>query len=120
MWEPRGGSHLGAPAITLRLADVLNRLSHRAGWRGDYLDVPRMGGGKAVAILSTSGSWVAAMREFGAKIDHAVVVDGLGDDDTVRVRDPFEATSYRMKIEDFLGYWTWAAIWQDPSPEEEA
>lgn len=113
-------AELGAPAITLRLADALNRRSHRTGWRGDYLDVPRMGGGRAIAILSNTGSWVAALRELGAKIDHAVVVDGLGDDDTVRVRDPFDATSYRMKVDEFLSYWTWAAVWQDPTPEGEA
>jgi filamentous hemagglutinin len=105
--------HLDAPAITLRLADVLNRLSPSGRWRGDYLDVSAMGEGKAIEILSNSGSWVAGMREVGAKIDHAVVVDGVNDGDTVSVRDPFDATSYTMRIEDFLGYWTWAAIWQE-------
>lgn len=61
------------------------------------------------------------MRDIGAKIDHAVVVDGVNDDNIVSVRDPFDATSYTMRIEDFLSYWTWAAIWQEePLPLEEA
>ncbi len=104
-------AQLGAPAIFVRLADALNRLSHSGRWRGDYLNVPEMGGGKAIAILSSCGSWAAALREVGAKIDHAVVIDGVGGDGTVGVRDPFEATSYRMTRENFLTYWTWAAIW---------
>jgi filamentous hemagglutinin len=113
-------AQLGAPAITIRLADALNRLSHSGRWRGDYLNVPTMGGGRAITILSSFGSWAAAMREVGAKIDHAVVIDGAGDDGTVGVRDPFEATSYRMTVEDFLKHWTWAAIWDErPVPAEE-
>jgi len=106
-------AQLGAPTIFVWLADALNRLSHSGHWRGDYLNVPQMGGGKAIAILSSHGSWAAAMREVGAKIDHAVVIDGVGDDGTVGVRDPFEATSYKMTIENFLKYWTWAAIWDE-------
>lgn len=112
-------AQLGAPAISVQLADALNRLSHNGHWRGDYLNVPSMGGDKAITILSSFGSWVAALREreVGAKIDHAVVIDGVGDDGTVGVRDPFDATSYRMTMEDFLYHWTWAAIWDEqPGP----
>lgn len=48
------------------------------------------------------------------------IVDGLGDDDAVRVGDPFDGTPYRMKTDDFPSYWTWAAVWQASSPGEEA
>ncbi len=104
---------LGSPAITPDLADVLNRLSGIGWWRGAQLNAAAMGERNAVEILSNSGSWVAEFREVGARIGHAVVVAGLRNDDTISIRDPYDATSYRMELGVFLTYWTWAAVWQE-------
>lgn len=111
-------AHLGSPAVTLELAGALNRLTGMGLWRSAQLNVSAMGERTAIEILSLSGSWVAELREVQAKIGHAVVVDGLTDDDTLRLRDPFDSTSYRMRIEDFLTYWTWTAVWQERPYEE--
>jgi len=104
---------LGAPAITPDLADVLNRLSGIGLWRGAQLNAAGMGERNAVKIPSNSGSWVAELREVGARIGHAVIVDGLRNGDTLSIRDPYGGTSYRMKVDVFLTYWTWAAVWQE-------
>jgi len=72
-----------------------------------------MGGRDAVEVLTDSGSWVAEFREVRARIGHAVVVTALNDDDTLHIKDPFDGTSYRMKLDDFLQYWSWTAVWQE-------
>jgi filamentous hemagglutinin len=106
-------AQLGSPAITPDLAEALNRLSGLGQWRGAHLNAAGMGERNAVVILSNSGSWVAEFREVGVRIGHAIVVDGLRDDDTLSIRDPYDGTSYRMKLDVFLTYWTWAAVWQE-------
>ena len=112
-------AEFGLPAVTLELADVLNRLAGVGPWRGAQVNVPAMGERAAIEILSLSGSWVAELREVRAKIGHTVIVDGVNGDDTLSIRDPFDGTSYRMRVEDFLTYWTWTAVWQE-RPYEEA
>lgn len=72
-----------------------------------------MGERTAIEILGLAGSWVAELREVRAKVGHAVVVDGVNDDNTLTIRDPFDGTSYRMRVEAFLTYWTWTAVWQE-------
>ncbi len=103
---------LGAPAVTLELAGVLNQRSGVERWRSAQVNVPDMGGRNAVEALGDLGSWVAEFREVGVRIGHAVVVDGLKDN-TLRIRDPFDGTSYTMKLDDFLEYWSWTAVWQE-------
>lgn len=106
-------AELGSPAITLELAGVLNRLAEVETWRSAQLNVPAMGERTAIEILDLAGSWVAELREVRAKVGHAVVVGGMNSDNTLTIRDPFEGTSYRMRVEVFLAYWTWTALWQE-------
>ncbi len=42
-----------------------------------------------------NGTFGAEFREPG-RIGHAVVVDGLGDDGNIRIRDPWRGTRYEM------------------------
>lgn len=104
-------ARLGSPAITADLAGVLNRLLGVREWRGAVLDVATMGGRRAVTLLSSTGSWAAELYPFGAHLAHVVVVDSVSDDDLLSIRDPFDGTSYTMKLDDFLVYWSWTAVW---------
>ncbi|MDQ2828721.1 MAG: hypothetical protein M3Y74_06700 [Chloroflexota bacterium] len=103
---------LGSPAITAELADAINELLGVREWRGVALDVPTMGGRKAIALLSDMGSWVAELYLLGARLAHAVVVDSVNDDGTLSIRDPFDGTSYKMEVDIFLDYWSWTAVWR--------
>lgn len=103
---------LGSPAVTADLAGALNGLLGTREWRGSALDVPAMGGRRAIALLSATGSWAAELYALGARLAHAVVVDAVNDDDTLGMRDPFDGTSYKMEVDAFLTYWSWTAVWQ--------
>lgn len=109
-------AELGSPTITADLAGALNGLLETGAWRGAALDVPAMGGRRTITALSTTGSWVAELYSFGARLAHAVVVDGMTGD-MLRIRDPFEGTSYRMGVDDFLSYWSWTAVWHGQPAE---
>ena len=103
---------LGSPTVTADLAGAINGLLGVREWRGSALDVPAMGGRTVITLLSDMGSWVAELYLLGARLAHAVVVDGVNDDGTLSIRDPFDGTSYKMEVDVFLDYWSWTAVWR--------
>ena len=88
------------------LADALNQLqlAGRGKWVGNFVSFSSFDG------LNATGSWVAVLRDLGARIGHMVIVDGI-ENDTVLIRDPWEATKYRMTVSDFLQYWNGQAVY---------
>ncbi len=59
---------------------------------------------KDLDVLLKHGTFGVEFREPG-RIGHAVVVDGLGDDGNIRIRDPWRGTRYEMTRGDFLDAW---------------
>ena len=58
------------------------------------------------------GSWIAELRERGSKVGHAVVVDGLDAAGNVKIRDPWDQTTYTMTRSDFIQNWTGGFVGQ--------
>ncbi len=50
------------------------------------------------------------MKEFGNRVGHMVVVDGLDVTGLVLIRDPWEGTRYKMNIDEFLKVWNQIAV----------
>lgn len=101
----------GAPTSAEEVADALGQLSpaslHR--WQGGYLDISTSLAAFNL-LLKTSKPWMAQMKEIGNRIAHMVVVDGIDETGLVLVRDPWEGTSYKMELEQFLQVWSQIAV----------
>lgn len=50
------------------------------------------------------------MWERGASMGHLVIIDGFNNIGRLKVRDPWEGTSYTMEIKDFLEVWSGVAV----------
>ncbi|MEX2337251.1 MAG: cysteine peptidase family C39 domain-containing protein, partial [Aquisalimonadaceae bacterium] len=98
------------PTYEAQLASVLNKLdsSNSRQWIGAGVDAEDVG---TFHGLSSTGSWGAQLLEKGNKIGHWVVVDGLDDAGRVIVRDPWQATKYRMDLTEFQNTWTGYSVW---------
>jgi Papain-like cysteine protease AvrRpt2 len=67
--------------------------------------------------LSGTGSWVAIVWERGAKIGHALVINGLDETGQLAIRDPWGhsrlsklGSRYTMEEQEFLQIWTREAV----------
>jgi filamentous hemagglutinin len=101
----------GAPTSAEEIAEALNQLAPLVSkrWQGGYIDVPT----PLIAfklLLNTKKPWLAQMKEFGNRIAHVVVVDGQNAAGLVLIRDPWEGTSYKMEVDEFLRVWSQIAI----------
>ncbi|NER08433.1 MAG: hypothetical protein F6K17_40795 [Okeania sp. SIO3C4] len=101
----------GVPTSASEIADALNQLSpaslHR--WQGGYLDTSTSLAAFNL-LLRTAKPWMAQMKEIGNRIAHMVVVDAFDETGLVLVRDPWEGTSYKMEIDQFLQVWSQIAV----------
>ena len=101
----------GTPTSASEVADALNQLSlaslHR--WQGGYLDTSTSLAAFNL-LLKTSKPWMAQMKEIRNRIAHMVVVDGIDETGLVLVRDPWEGTSYKMELDQFLQVWSQIAV----------
>ena len=61
--------------------------------------------------LVETGSWGAVLWEPLAHLGHIVVVDGIDETGKILIRDPWDATSYKMDREEFINYWNSQAIY---------
>jgi filamentous hemagglutinin len=52
------------------------------------------------------------MWEEGSSVGHWVIVDGLDDAGRVMMRDPWQATSYKMDVGAFQQRWTGYSVWR--------
>jgi filamentous hemagglutinin len=105
----------GVPMSAGSLKDALNALdkSNVEQWRGGFIDIPGASDQQIFATLSQTGSWVAILYEGpGAKLAHAVVVDGMDAAGRAMIRDPWNGTSYLMNSDDFLNVWTSQAVFR--------
>ena len=101
----------GSPTSASEVADALNQLSpaslHR--WQGGYLDTSSSLAAFNL-LLKTSKPWMAQMKEIGNRIAYMVVVDGVDETGLVLVRDPWEGSSYKMELDQFLQVWSQIAV----------
>lgn len=90
-------SEIGSPAHSQRLADYLNRIDDSGEWRGGFVNVDD----EQLSVLNSTGIWGAILRQ-GSGYGHMVLVEGFDDEGRLKIKDPFEATSYKMETDDFL------------------
>ena len=67
-----------------------------------------------LGVLMETGSWIADLRETGGRLGHLVVGDDYDDLRRLCIRDPWEGTTYKIEIEEFLKYWTLSGIYARP------
>jgi hypothetical protein len=90
----------GAPTTPELLAGALG-----AGWRGGYV-------GQLDALVDLGRPFAAELYEFGAKMGHLVVIDGV-QAGKVLIRDPWAGGStYRMLLSEFERVWTGRAVFK--------
>lgn len=105
----------GVPVTCRNLANVLNTIDFPEGiqqWVGGPLAIPGATDSQLFETLNNTGSWAALLWEVGAGIGHMVLVDGLDEAGYVLIRDPWDGTSYKMRKDDFLKYWTTQAVFR--------
>lgn len=81
------------------------------GWRGGTVDVPQEDLPQVFRLFNDTGPWGATMRG-AAGGQHMVVVDGLAPDGSVRIRDPYDGSSYTTPYDEFMGAWLGGAVWR--------
>ena len=95
-------AELHLPCSAQELARRLNALSGPVyQWLGGQLDLDPPLERAHLDALGARSSWAAQLIPTGARHGHWVVVDTLGADGTIAVRDP-AGTSYRMAEREFL------------------
>lgn len=101
-----------APMEAKDLATVLNKLdpSNTRLWKGGGIVLPGASDELIIKTLNHLGSWAAILWEQGASMGHLVVIDGFDNYGRLMVRDPWEGTSYKMKLKEFLRVWAGTAI----------
>ncbi|MCL5998530.1 MAG: hypothetical protein M1546_21115 [Chloroflexi bacterium] len=94
--SPKGEKNFVGNSSTL--ADELNKAGPDGGWQGGYLqEDPSI---ETVQQLSRNGAWAAEMKTQGS-VNHMIVVDGI-EGNMVRIRDPWQGSSYLMTTSDLL------------------
>ncbi|MGL5059599.1 MAG: papain-like cysteine protease family protein [Microcoleus sp.] len=103
----------GVPVSIEDLAIALNTLdaSNSRFWLGGTVSIPGATNYEIVEVLVSTGSWAAVLWETLADLGHIVIVDGLDDTGKISIRDPWNATKYKMKLVGFLNYWNLQAVY---------
>jgi len=103
----------GVPVSAEVLALVLNSLDDSSSrvWLGGTVSIPETTDSEIIDILISTGSWGAVLWEPLAHLGHIVVVDGIDETGKILIRDPWDATSYKMDREEFINYWNSQAIY---------
>lgn len=106
----------GAPVSVENLARWLQKLdpSNAWHWQGGYIKISNASREQVIKVLNSTGTWAAMMHEKGASISHLVIIDGLDDYGRVKVRDPYQGTSYTMDMQEFIYYWNGNGIYSSP------
>jgi hypothetical protein len=86
------------------LAAELNSVD--GGWIGAGVEP------SSLVALTRTGSWSAMMWEPGAHTGHWVVVEGISPEGLVNIRDPFDATRYKMNQSDFVKSWSGYSVFK--------
>lgn len=89
---------IGKPANSEKLAEYFNSLEiSENDWIGGFFDV------KYLEKIIATGTWGAVLRE-GSPLGHMVLVEGIDRNGLIKIKDPFDQTSYRMPKRTFLQY----------------
>jgi hypothetical protein len=81
-------------------------------WQGGFLKMADASADKKLDwLLNSQKTWSAELCE-GGSLAHAVIVDGIDVGGNLCIRDPFDATKYEMKRQEFLKYWTERAVFR--------
>jgi len=103
----------GAPVSAEVLAAALNRFDSSGAriWLGGTVSIPGATDSEIIDVLISTGSWGAVLWEPLANLGHIVVVAGMDETGKILIRDPWDATSYKMDREEFRNYWNSQAIY---------
>lgn len=103
----------GVPVSVEALAVALNTLDYSDSslWLGGTVSIPGATNSEIVDVLISTGYWAAVLWEPLADLGHMVIVDGIDDTEKILIRDPWNATRYKMDREEFLNYWNVQAIY---------
>lgn len=103
----------GVPVSAEVLADALNHLDSSGArvWLGGTVSIPQATESEIIDVLISTGSWAAVLWEPLANLGHIVVVDGIDETGKILIRDPWDATRYKMERQEFLNYWNSQAIY---------
>jgi filamentous hemagglutinin len=99
---------IGSPATLINLAKFLNSVdSSEDGqmWQGIFLEQHYLD-----FVLGQSNFGVVLQEPFF--LAHAVYVDGVTKDRLIKIKDPFDQTSYKMTREEFLKHWSGGVIFR--------
>jgi hypothetical protein len=90
--------NIGTPSNFEFLAKYFNSLKIISKtWLGGFFAV------KYFEKVVETGTWGAILRE--PKLHgHAALVEGITNDELVKIKDPFDQTSYQMEKDEFLKY----------------
>lgn len=95
---------IGEPAYIGGLARTLNRFDTSEDgliWRGFPTTNKSLEN-----LLRQHKNWgVVLINDYRDRIGHAVFIDGRTRSGLVKIKDPFDQTSYKMTMEDFLNHW---------------
>lgn len=89
------------------LAEVLNLFTPIASgkWQGRGF-IYGTSYQETVKWLTNRSVWAAELKEIGKGIGHLVIVDRFDEYGQLCIRDPWDGTSYKIEIEEFINYWT--------------
>ena len=94
---------IGVPSYAEALAKCLNRFDtdNRDGklWQGFSTDLDGLN------LLIKLKNFGAIMKEPSERMGHAVFIEGKTRSGLIKIKDPFDQTSYKMTIQDFWGNW---------------
>ena len=95
---------IGEPADAGSLAWALNQFDESDDelvWRGLATDNRSLEN-----LLRQNKNWgVILINSYLDKIGHAVLVDGQTRRRLIKIKDPFDQTSYKMTLADFINHW---------------
>jgi len=95
---------IGEPADIGGLARCLNRFDDSEDglvWRGFATTDKSLEN-----LLRRHKNWgVILINDYRDKIGHAVLIDGRTRRRLIKIKDPFDQTSYKMTMADFLKHW---------------
>jgi len=95
---------IGEPADVGRLGRALNRFDDSEDefvWRGLATDNKSLEN-----LLKQHKNWgVILINSYLDKIGHAVLIDGQTRRRLIKIKDPFDQTSYKMTSADFQKHW---------------
>ncbi len=92
---------IGESSTTESLAALLNKIDKPRGnqkWHGTIVDIDDL------QKILEKVSFAAVLRE-GSTLGHLVLVEGFDQKRLLKIKDPWDGTSYRMNIREFFRVW---------------